>query len=124
MEKVALIAALGAMGTVARYGVATFIQRNTQAGFPYGVMAVNLFGSLLFGLVWALTEEKGWISENARAIVLVGFMGAFTTFSTFAFDNMQMARASQWTWFAANIVVSNIAGVALVFAGFRLGKMV
>ena len=124
MERIALIAALGALGTLARYGIATLVQRNTQSGFPYGVMAVNLVGSFLFGVVWALSEEKGWLGENARVVVLVGFMGAFTTFSTFAFDNMQMARASQWAWLTANILVSNLAGVALVFAGFRLGKMV
>jgi len=124
MEKIALIAAFGALGTLARYGVATLVQRNVQSGFPYGVMAANLVGSLLFGVVWSLSEEKGWIGENARVIILVGFMGAFTTFSTFAFDNVQLARASQWAWLALNLVVTNIAGVALVFVGFRLGKLV
>lgn len=124
MERIVLIAVFGALGTLARYGVATLVQRNIQSGFPYGVMTVNLLGSLVFGVVWALSEEKGWISDNARAIVLVGFMGAFTTFSTFAFDNVQMARTSQWAWLALNLVGSNVAGIALVFAGFRLGKLV
>jgi CrcB protein len=123
MERIVLIAVFGALGTVARYGVATLVQRNVQSGFPYGVMTVNLLGSLVFGVAWALSEEKGWISDNARVIVLVGFMGAFTTFSTFAFDNVQMARASQWAWLALNLVGSNVAGIALVFAGFRLGKL-
>ena len=124
MERVALIAAFGAVGTLARYGMASLVQRNTQSGFPYGVLATNLAGAFLFGLVWALSEEKGWLSENVRTVILVGFMGAFTTFSTFAFDNMQLVRASQWAWLAANLVVSNAAGIALVYAGFRFGKIV
>ena len=89
---------------------------------PWGVFAANMVGSLLFGLIWAMSEERGWIGENLRIVALVGFMGAFTTFSTLAFDNVQMARASEWGWFTANLTLTNVGGLAFIYAGFRIAK--
>jgi CrcB protein len=91
---------------------------------PWGVFAANMIGALLFGLVWAASEERGWIGENMRVVALVGFLGAFTTFSTFAFDNVQMARASEWGWFGANMVLTNAGGLVAVYAGFRVVRLV
>jgi CrcB protein len=59
-----------------------------------------------------------------QIFVLIGFLGAFTTFSTFAHDNVQLARASNWQFFAMNIVLTNAAGIALALAGLRAGKAV
>jgi len=123
VEKIVYIALAGAAGTLTRYGVASFFQRDGVAGMPWGVFVANMIGALLFGLIWAASEERGWISENMRVIALVGFMGAFTTFSTFAFDNVQMARASEWGWFGANMVLTNVGGLIAVFAGFRLARI-
>ena len=124
MEKIAYIAIAGAAGTLTRYGVVSLFQRDGVSGMPWGVFAANMVGSLLFGLIWAMSEERGWIGENARVIALVGFMGAFTPFSTLAFDNVQMARASEWGWFAANLTLTNVGGLAFVYAGFRLARVV
>ena len=124
MEKIAYIAIAGAAGTLTRYGVVSLFQRDGVSGMPWGVFAANMVGSLLFGLIWAMSEERGWIGENTRVIALVGFMGAFTTFSTLAFDNVQMARASEWGWFAANLTLTNVGGLAFVYAGFRLARVV
>ena len=99
MEKIAYIALAGAAGTLTRYGVVTLFQRDGLIGMPWGIFAANMIGALLFGVIWAASEERGWIGENMRVIALVGFMGAFTTFSTFAFDNVQMARTSERGWF-------------------------
>ena len=123
MEKIAYIALAGAAGTLLRYGVGTMFQRDGFSGMPWGVFAANMIGALLFGLVWAASEERGWIGENMRVVALVGFLGAFTTFSTFAFDNVQMARASEWGWFGANMVLTNVGGLIAVYAGFRLVRV-
>ena len=72
----------------------------------------------------AASEERGWIGENLRVVALVGFIGAFTTFSTFAFDNVQMARASEWAWFGANMLLTNVGGLVAVYAGFRVARVV
>ena len=124
MEKIAYIALAGAAGTLARYGVGSLFQRDGLTGVPWGVFIANMIGALLFGLIWSMSEERGWISENMRVIALVGFMGAFTTFSTFAFDNVQMARASEWGWFGANMVLTNVGGLIAVYAGFRVVRLV
>lgn len=122
LEKIAYIAIAGAAGTLTRYGVGTLFQRDGVTGVPWGVFTANMIGSLLFGVIWAMSEERGWISENMRVVALVGFMGAFTTFSTFAFDNVQMARASEWGWFATNMLLTNVGGLAAVYAGFRVAR--
>ncbi len=114
----------GAAGTLTRYGVGLLFQRDGADSMPWGIFVANMAGALLFGIVWALSEERGWIGENLRLVILVGFMGAFTTFSTFAFDNLQMARASEWGWFAANLALTNIGGLVCVYAGFRVARVI
>ncbi len=123
MEKIVYIALAGAAGTLTRYGVGLLFQRDGFSGMPWGVFVANMVGALLFGLIWAASEERGWIGENMRVIALVGFLGAFTTFSTFAFDNVQMARASEWGWFGANMVLTNAGGLVAVYAGFRVVRV-
>tara|TARA_B100000676_G_scaffold313437_1_gene394689 strand:- start:5723 stop:6121 length:399 start_codon:yes stop_codon:yes gene_type:complete len=123
VEKIFYIALAGAAGTLARYVISTLFERDIAAGMPWGVFAANMTGALLFGYIWSASEERGWISENLRVVALVGFLGAFTTFSTFAFDNVQMARSTEWGWFAANMLLTNIGGLAAVYLGFRLARI-
>lgn len=122
MEKLVWIALAGALGTLARYGVATYVQRTSGSSFPWGTFTVNMIGSFAFGFLWAFSEERGWVTENMRAFAFAGFLGAFTTFSTFAFDNAQLARAANWQFFAVNILLTNAAGIALALAGLRAGR--
>ena len=124
MDKFIWIAVAGALGSLTRYGVATYVQRRADTDFPWGVFAANMAGSFLFGLIWAYSEEREWVNEDLRAFVFAGFLGAFTTFSTFAFDNVQLARASNWQFFAMNIVLTNAVGIAIAFAGFKAGKAI
>jgi CrcB protein len=121
-QRLALLAAAGAAGTLARYGLAGLTQRLFASSFPWGTFAVNAAGCLAFGLVWALAEDRMLISGATRLIVLVGFMGAFTTFSTFAFETGQMLDDSQWLLAAGNLLLHNVTGVALVLLGIAIGK--
>jgi CrcB protein len=75
-------------------------------------------------IVWSLAETRGLISVHARAIILVGFMGAFTTFSTFAFETSQLVHRHELLAAGANILLSNLLGIVLVFVGLALGRLV
>jgi fluoride exporter len=122
MTKLAWLAAAGALGTLARYGVGGVVQRALGGAFPWGTLVVNAVGCLLFGLVWALAEERMVISGETRAILLVGFMGAFTTFSTFAFETSAMLRDAEWMMAAVNSLSQNLLGIAAFFLGVALGR--
>ena len=121
-EKLALLAAAGAVGTLARYGLSLVVQRWCGAGFPWGTLVVNVLGCFLFGIVWTLAEERLVISPLARIILLVGFMGAFTTFSTFAFETAEILRDAQWLIAAANVAAQNLIGILAVILGFAVGR--
>lgn len=122
-QKLLLIAVAGAAGTLARFGVAGLVQRWQPSEFPWGTFAANAIGCLLFGVVWSLAEERLIISGTTRAIVLIGFMGSFTTFSTFAFETGQLLDDAQWLAAAGNLLLHNVAGVALVLGGMALGRL-
>lgn len=85
VTRILMLALTGAAGAVARYAFAGLIQKLSGASFPFGTLAVNMAGCLLFGIVWSLFEGK-ILSPDTRLLILVGFMGAFTTFSTFTFE--------------------------------------
>ena len=85
MKYLIWIALAGAAGTVSRFLVAGWAQKFGGGRFPWGTLTVNLVGCFLFGLIFALIEDRVNITERVRHIVLIGFMGAFTTFSTFGF---------------------------------------
>lgn len=112
----------GAVGTVARYALSGFVQDRLGAGFPWGTLAVNALGCFLFGLVWTLAEERLLISTQTRFLVLTGFMGAFTTFSTFAFETSAMLRDSEWLLAAGNFAAQNALGLVCVYLGLVIGR--
>ena len=122
--KLLWIALAGAAGTLARYGLAGLVQNSAKGVFPWGTMAVNLTGCLVFGLLWSAMEGRLAIRPETRIIVLVGFMGAFTTFSSFVFETGQLARDSQWLLALGNIAVQNVVGLIALFVGLLLGRLI
>ncbi|MFQ5735782.1 MAG: fluoride efflux transporter FluC [Thermodesulfobacteriota bacterium] len=121
--KILLIALAGAVGTLARYWFSGLVQRASGGGFPWGTFAANMAGCLLFGFVWSLAEERMLISTGARSIVLVGFMGAFTTYSTYTFETAQFLRDSEWALAAGNIALQNTTGIVFLLLGLALGRL-
>jgi CrcB protein len=121
-QKMAWLTVAGAIGTLCRYGLGGWVQRLIPTAFPWGTLAVNATGCFLFGIVWSLAEQRMLISGQTRLILLVGFMGAFTTFSTFAFETSQMLDDGEWLLAAGNLLLQNISGVILVLAGIALGR--
>ncbi len=116
---VVLVAVFGALGTLARYGTNLLAQRLPWENLPLATLTVNVVGSFLFGLLWPLAEQ-GRLSPQMRLLLLTGFMGAFTTFSTFAFETGQMLRDSQWVAAAANILANNLLGIGALLLGMAL----
>ena len=121
--RILLLAIAGAAGTIARYYFGGFVQRVYGGVFPWGTFAVNMAGCLLFGLVWTMAEERLVISGGTRAVILIGFMGAFTTFSTFVFETGELLRDSQWIIAFGNVALQNICGVVFLFLGVTLGRL-
>ncbi len=99
------------------------MQRAAGAGFPWGTFAVNAAGCLLFGLIWSLAEHRLALSSELRTIILLGFLGGFTTFSSFAFETVQMLRDAEWLAAFGNVAGQNLAGLAALFVGLALGRM-
>lgn len=116
------LAVAGAAGTLCRYGLGSAVQRLSGSKLPWGTLAVNVLGCLLFGLVWSLADERQLISRQTRTVLLVGFLGAFTTFSTFAFETAAFADDRRWLSAAGNVLLQNTAGILAVFIGLWIGR--
>lgn len=123
MTKLLLLFGAGGFGTLARYGLSGLVQRYCASDLPYGTLVVNVLGCLLFGFFWTLADERLIISGETRFIILAGFMGAFTTFSTFAFETSGLLRDSEWWYAAGNVMAHNGLGIAGVIAGMAVGKL-
>lgn len=124
LHKLLLIGLAGAVGSLARYGLGGVVQNFLGKSFPWGTASVNLLGCLLFGLVWALAvESRLTISAETRMILLVGFMGAFTTFSTFGFETAKLLEDSEWLLALGNLALQNVGGLVAMFLGLALGRL-
>jgi len=123
-NRLVLLAVAGAMGTLCRYWLGAFVQWLCGSSFPWGTLTINVLGCLLFGFVWTLADERMLISPQARIVILTGFMGAFTTFSTFAFESAQLLSDAEWLRAFANIALENVVGITAVFLGFAIGRLV
>lgn len=123
-ERILYLGIAGSLGTLARYGLSGLVQKASSDSFPWGTFAVNIAGCLLFGIIWALTAEKMVMGQEVRTIILTGFMGAFTTFSSLISDSGQLLAASKWMLGLGNIALQSIAGIALFFIGLSLGRLV
>lgn len=121
--KLLILFAAGGLGTVARYGLAGAVHRIVGQSFPWGTFAVNCLGSFLFGIVWIAATERDLLHADVRLYLLVGFMGAFTTFSTFLFESGQLLEDSQLLLFAGNIVGQVVVGLACLLLGFAVGRL-
>ena len=118
----AALAAAGAAGTLARFTLSGFVQRFAGGSFPWGTLAVNLTGCFLYGLLLALAERRMDLDPNIRRIVFVGFMGAFTTFSSLISDTVHMAQEGMLLAMG-RLIAHNALGIGVFFLGTRLGSL-
>ena len=118
----ALLAAGGAAGALCRYGVYRVVAVAEKGAFPWATLLVNCAGSFLFGLIVVLADEVRLLSPNARVVVLSGFLGALTTFSTFAFENAELLRTGHVGRALVNALAQNAGAILCVFAGYAVGR--
>ena len=119
MNQVLAIAGGGALGALLRYWVSTGVYTLIGRNFPYGTLAVNVLGSLLMGFlyVWLLERMPGGVAM--RAFLLIGLLGAFTTFSTFSIETLNLMEAGQ----LAKAVLNTLLSVVLCILAAALGVM-
>jgi fluoride exporter len=111
------IAGGGAVGAVARFLVSTGVYRLFGRDFPWGTLAVNVFGSFGMGLLFVLLLERSLIGPEARAAILVGFLGSFTTFSTFSLETLTLVEQGETLRALLNVAASVLLCVAACWAG-------
>ncbi|HSV43200.1 MAG TPA: fluoride efflux transporter CrcB [Candidatus Bathyarchaeia archaeon] len=120
MLNVVSIALGGAIGAVARYSFGGWLQQISRSGiFPWGTLGVNLIGAFVIGVIWGISD-RFLLSTQVRLFLMVGVLGGFTTFSTFCLENLNMLRAGETRMVLWNIGLSNILGLVLVYAGFKV----
>jgi len=114
----------GFLGSVLRYGASGLVHRLAPSTlFPLGTLSVNVLGSLLIGLLGGLAESRGILGPESRLLLLIGFLGGFTTFSTFAFETLGLMRAGQTTLVLGNVLGQVCLSLIAVWAGLVLSRL-
>ncbi len=122
MRYLLFIALGGAGGAVARYLLANWFHRMWEGHLPVGTLFVNALGSLIIGVVYVLLVEKQLIHPDWRGVLMVGFLGAFTTFSTFSLEAINLLEAGQMAHALGYMLISVLLCVFMAGAGMQLTR--
>lgn len=114
----------GFAGAVARYAIDGWVTQATRATFPWGTLAVNLSGSLLIGVLFALASERAILPPDLRGPIMIGFVGAYTTFSTLALESWRLMEDGAVMLAILNLGGSMLLGVIAVLAGVMIGRAI
>ena len=124
MTQIISIAAGGAAGALFRFWVSGGIYHLFGRGFPYGTLAVNVLGSMVMGFLYVLLLDRLTASPEMRGALLIGFLGAFTTFSTFSIETLNLIEQAELLKAGLNVLVSVIACLAACWFGLALGRQI
>jgi CrcB protein len=119
MANIFIIGIGGFLGAISRYGVALWIGQRWGRSFPLGTFVINVSGSFLIGLLMSLFTERFMVNPQWRLLLVVGFLGAYTTFSTFEYETGTLLKDSEWLIAGLNVVLSVFAG----FIALKLGEV-
>jgi len=123
MRQLILIGFAGFLGTVARFGLSEFVAERIGGSFPWGTLVVNLIGCFLAGFLFCFFQERTTGNEVIRAVLMVGLLGGFTTFSAFGLQTFTLLKNSQVGLALFNLLVSNVVGLAMVWAGYSTARL-
>src|SRR6266446_9699810 len=124
MQKVFLIGMAGFVGTLARYGLSGIVARRFGETFPAGTLVVNIIGCFLAGFLFYLMQERFLVNDIVRTAIMIGFLGGFTTFSSFGLQTFTLLRDGEMGLATMNVLVSNVAGLLTVWAGYSLARFI
>ncbi|MGO9126620.1 MAG: fluoride efflux transporter CrcB [Terriglobales bacterium] len=120
-----LLISLGAIaGANARYLISRFAAKAVSPVFPYGTLFINITGSMIVGFFMIWASERALVDPRWRLLVVVGFCGAFTTFSSYAFETMAYFEQGQWLLLCTNVLSNNLLCLLGALAGMALARLV
>ena len=122
MQQILMIAAGGSLGAIARYGLSMVVYQGTSETFPWGTLVVNLTGSFLIGALVELFDAV-IVPAGLRSLITIGVLGAFTTFSTYSLETINLFRDGEIRLAVINILVSNVAALVLVAIGIYSSRI-
>jgi CrcB protein len=124
LVSIVAVAGGGSVGATLRYLTTLVGTRAFGTRFPVGTVAVNLVGCLLAGLLVGLVERRLVLSPTVELLVFTGFLGAFTTLSTFSIETLALFRNGSWGLAALNVVLNTVLGIAMVVVGMFAARLV
>jgi CrcB protein len=122
--KILLVMAGGSLGALSRYGVALLAANLFGARFPWGTLIVNLTGCFLIGLAYSLGERTSFVGPSVRLFFMTGYLGALTTFSSYALETVNAAGTAGPLVATTNFLSNNVFGIALVLLGMWVGRLI
>ncbi|HWQ70147.1 MAG TPA: fluoride efflux transporter CrcB [Patescibacteria group bacterium] len=117
MGKVLLVGIGGFLGSVARYLISGYVQDRMGEIFPFGTLAVNVIGCFVIGGLSELAEARAFLSPETRALIVIGVLGGFTTFSTFGNETVNLLRDGEWVFAAMNLLTHAVLAIGAVWVG-------
>jgi CrcB protein len=122
LKQILLVGLGGAIGSIFRFLTSIFMARYAMNGFPFGTFAANILGCFILGICVGVFGKNPTENENLRLLFVTGFCGGYTTFSTFASENIQMLQQQNYVMLATYTLVSLLVGFLAVAIGLSLGK--
>ena len=123
LQRLFLIGLAGLVGTLCRYGLSGLVARHFGETFPTGTLLVNVVGCFLAGFLFYPLNERFLVSEVLRTTLMIGFLGGFTTFSSFGLQTFTLVKDGELFFALLNVVISNAIGLGGVWAGYSLSKL-